>query len=417
MEIPEVKVKLKELEPSYTLLTEIREEAGTPVAKAKALTKELYVIYGQEAAKQFYKPENFKREGAMPDLVLKTLFGEDGVQTLDGEEHQHRKNIFMDLMTPERMDDYHEILDKRMTKALDAENGTFELFDLARRVLFETITEWAGINLDDLTEEEIDDLASYQISMISGTFTSPTDHIKGVEDRKKSEKWAQKLIKEAREHPVPGKENIALYAFAEATDLDGELLPVDVAAVELLNIIRPTLALTVWAAIMGHALFSRDDIYEALKENFEDLQDPFIQEMRRYYPFFPALPAISLQEVEVDGYVIPEDSWVVLDIYGTDHDARTIEKPEEFMIDRYIENAERISYEEEYEMIAQGGGEFRSMHRCAGEWITLHTLRVLSDHLVNKYEFSVPEQDFEIPMDQFPTYPNSKVLLYKEENI
>lgn len=35
------------------------------------------------------------------------------------------------------------------------------------------------------------------------------------------------------------------YAFANATDLDGQLLPLEVAAVELLNIIRPTVALTV----------------------------------------------------------------------------------------------------------------------------------------------------------------------------
>ncbi|HIZ71395.1 MAG TPA: cytochrome P450 [Candidatus Atopostipes pullistercoris] len=415
MEVPEVRVKLHELEPSYTLLTDIREKAGAPVAKAEAFTKKLYVIYGSDAAQKFYDPKNFKREGAMPDLVIKTLFGEDGVQTLDGEEHHHRKNIFMDLMAPDRMDDYHKILDEKMTAALEAEQGTFELFSLTRRVLFETVTEWSGINLDHLSDEEIDDLSKYQISMISGTFTSTVDHLKGVEDRKRSERWARKLIQSAREHPVPGKENVALYAFAQATDLDGELLPLDVAAVELLNIIRPTLALTVWAALMGHALFSRSDIYDQLKDNFDELQDSFIHEMRRYYPFFPAVPGISLQDVEIDGYLIPEGSWVALDLYGTNHDARTIDQPEEFKVDRYKGDTERISYEEEYEMIAQGGGEFRSMHRCAGEWITLHTLRVLSDHLVNKYEFSVPEQDFEIPMNQFPTYPNSKVLLYKEE--
>ena len=415
MQVPEVRVKLHELEPSYTLLTDIREKAGAPVAKAEAFTKKLYVIYGSDAAQKFYDPKNFKREGAMPDLVIKTLFGEDGVQTLDGEEHHHRKNIFMDLMAPDRMDDYHKILDEKMTAALEAEQGTFELFSLTRRVLFETVTEWSGINLDHLSDEEIDDLSKYQISMISGTFTSTVDHLKGVEDRKRSERWARKLIQSAREHPVPGKENVALYAFAQATDLDGELLPLDVAAVELLNIIRPTLALTVWAALMGHALFSRSDIYDQLKDNFDELQDSFIHEMRRYYPFFPAVPGISLQDVEIDGYLIPEGSWVALDLYGTNHDARTIDQPEEFKVDRYKGDTERISYEEEYEMIAQGGGEFRSMHRCAGEWITLHTLRVLSDHLVNKYEFSVPEQDFEIPMNQFPTYPNSKVLLYKEE--
>ncbi|BDP78538.1 hypothetical protein EfmAA242_27660 [Enterococcus faecium] len=48
------------------------------------------------------------------------------------------------------------------------------------------------------------------------------------------------------------------------------------------------------------------DGISAIKNDFSTLQDPFIQEMRRYYPFFPMLPAISLKEVEVDGYRIPE---------------------------------------------------------------------------------------------------------------
>ncbi|HLQ74417.1 MAG TPA: cytochrome P450 [Alloiococcus sp.] len=413
-DIPSVKIKVKDLKPSYTLLQEARDEVDAPVVKVKALTKEVIAIYGKKAAETFYNPKNFKREGAMPDVVLNTLFGQGGVQTLDGEEHHHRKNIFMDLMTPERIDVYHDILDEKMTAAFEAEQGTFDLFSLSRRVLFEAVTEWAGINLDDLSEKEIDDLSKYQISMISTSFTSPGEHIKGISDRKKSEKWAQRLIKEARENPVPGKEDVALYAFAEATDLEGELLPVEVAAVELLNIIRPTLALTVWAALMGHALFSQDDIYNELKDDFDRLQDSFIQELRRYYPFFPMLPAISLRDVEVDGYTIPEDSWVVLDIYGTNHDSRHIENPETFKVDRYVENAKDISYEEEYEMIAQGGGDFRSMHRCAGEWITLHTLRVLSDHLVNKFDFTIPEQDFEIALDHFPTYPQDGVLLFKD---
>lgn len=84
----------------------------------------------------------------------------------------------------------------------------------------------------------------------------------------KIRKWAQGLIEEARQNPVAGKENVALYAFANATDLDGQLLPLEVAAAELLNIIRPTVALTVWAALMGHALFSRPDLYQQLKMTF-----------------------------------------------------------------------------------------------------------------------------------------------------
>ncbi len=32
-------------------------------------------------------------------------------------------------------------------------------------------------------------------------------------------------------------------------------------------------------------------------------------------------------------------------------------------------------------MIAQGGGDFRQTHRCAGEWITLHSLRCFPNQL------------------------------------
>lgn len=416
--VPEIKIKLTDvterLDEGYLLLSELRKEANAPVVKARLLNKEVIAIYGKEAAKKFYDPRNFKREGAMPKIVLKTLFGENGVQTLDGQAHEHRKTIFMDLMTPKRMEEYHRILDKNLTQKLDRQQGQFELFDLAKDVLFRSICEWAGIDLSQLTKKEVDQLAEYQISMISSAVTNPATHIKGIDNRKKSEKWAQSLIENARINPVAGKEDVALYAFAKATDDHGELLPIDVAAVELLNVIRPTVALTVWIALMGHALFSRPDIYQRLHAEFDQLQDSFIQEMRRYYPFFPMLPAFAIQDVEVDGYLIPKDSWVVLDLYGTNHDDRMIETPEVFRISRYLGKEKHISYDEEYEMIAQGGGEFKTMHRCAGEWITLHTLRVFSDQLVNKYQFSIPEQNWSIPMNQFPTYPKSKALLIKK---
>lgn len=415
--VPEIKIKLTDvterLDEGYLLLSELRKEAGAPVVKAKLLNKEVIAVYGNEAARKFYDPSNFKREGAMPKVVLKTLFGEDGVQTLDGETHKNRKTVFMDLMTPKRMEEYHRILDKNLSEQLDHQQGEFELFDLSKDVLFRSICEWAGIDLSKMSKEEIDQLAEYQISMISSAVTNPATHIKGIENRKKSEKWAQSLIEQARTTPVAGKEDVALYAFANAKDDNGNLLPIGVAAVELLNVIRPTVALTVWVALMGHALFSRPDIYQRLHAEFNKLQDSFIQEMRRYYPFFPMLPAFAKQDVEIDGYLIPTGSWVVLDLYGTNHDKRAIETPEVFRISRYLGKEKHISYDEEYEMIAQGGGKFEAMHRCAGEWITLHTLRVFSDQLVNKYQFSVPEQDWEIPMNQFPTFPKSKAVLIK----
>ncbi|MCF1685923.1 cytochrome P450 [Tetragenococcus halophilus] len=417
--IPETKVKLKEVKDlynaGYEVLSELRNEVNAPVVKASLLNQEIIAVYGQNAAKKFYDADNFKRDSAMPTPILKTLQGEGGVQTLDGEQHYKRKSIFMDLMTPDRMEDYRKILEETLKETLDAQTGKFELYHLTKNVLFKAICKWAGVNLGNYTAEEIDELADTQVNMFEGTVNSVSDHLQGLEGRKKAEKWAQELLAEARENPVPGKENVALYAFADARGVDGELLPLNIAAVDFLNIIRPTVAITVWVDLMGHALFGPNNVYKELKQNFDHLQDSFIQELRRYYPFFPMVPAISTRDVDIDGYLVPEGSWVVLDLYGTNHDGRSIDDPDSFVIDRYVGKTKQISYDEEYEMIAQGGGDFRAMHRCAGEWITLHTLRVFSDNLVNHYEFSVPEQDWTVPMNKFPTFPEDKVLLFKNQ--
>lgn len=417
-EIPETKVKLTELKDlynsGYEVLSELRKEVNAPVVKASLLNQEIIAIYGQEAAKKFYDAENFKRDKAMPTPILKTLQGEGGVQTLDGQEHYKRKSVFMDLMTPDRMEDYRKTLEETLTQELDAQTGQFELYHLTKNVLFKAICKWAGVNLGRYSDEEIDELADTQVDMFEGTVNSVSEHVQGLEGRKKAEKWAQDLLAEARNNPVPGKENVPLYAFAEATDVDGNRLPLNIAAVDFLNIIRPTVAITVWVNLIGHALFGPNNVYKELKQNFDHLQDSFIQETRRYYPFFPMVPAISKREVDIDGYAVPEGSWVVLDLYGTNHDARSIEDPESFIVNRYVGRTKQISYDEEYEMIAQGGGDFRAMHRCAGEWITLHTLRVFSDKLVNDYQFSIPEQDWTVPMNKFPTFPEDKVLLYKD---
>lgn len=415
--IPEVKVHFDDLKSlfnaGYGVLEKLHEEANAPVVKASLLNQEIYAVYGQSAAKKFYDAKNFKRANAMPKPILKTLQGETGVQTLDGKEHLKRKGTFMDLMTPDRMEDYRKLLEQTLTAALEKQHGTFELYSLTKNVLFKTICTWSGINLGQLSEQEIDELADDEVAMFEGV-NSASDHLKGVTGRKKAEKWAQGLLEEAREHPLDEDKNLALYVFAKATDTKGNLLPLQTAAVELLNIIRPTVAITVWVALMGCVLFDNHEVYQKLADNFDELQDSFIEELRRYYPFFPMIPATTIQDVEIDGYTIPKDSWVVLDIYGTNHDTRSMEDANTFKVDRFVGKTKQVSYDEEYKMIAQGGGDFRKMHRCAGEWITLHTLRVFSDELVNDYSFSVPEQDWTIPMNQFPTYPRSKVLLFKE---
>src|SRR5699024_11249621 len=112
------------------------KDVDAPVVKAEFLTEEVTAIYGEEAARKFYDPEKFKREGAMPKPVLKTLFGEDGVQTLDGKAHHHRKNYFMDLMKSERMEDYRKFLNINLSNEFYKQICVFDLFDLSSKLLY-----------------------------------------------------------------------------------------------------------------------------------------------------------------------------------------------------------------------------------------------------------------------------------------
>src|SRR5690625_6504672 len=99
-------------------------------------------------------------------------------------------------MKTERMEYYRKILYRNLSNELNKQNGEFELFDLANKVLFNSISEWSGINLENYDDEKLEKLAENQISMIRGAVTYPTDHIYGITYRNESEKWTKDLIKD-----------------------------------------------------------------------------------------------------------------------------------------------------------------------------------------------------------------------------
>lgn len=72
--------------------------------ETRLLLRKTICMMGKEAAELFDDPERFTRIGAAPEPVQSTLFGHGGVQGLDGQTHVHRKQMFMGLMTPARID-------------------------------------------------------------------------------------------------------------------------------------------------------------------------------------------------------------------------------------------------------------------------------------------------------------------------
>jgi cytochrome P450 len=91
------------------------------------------------------------------------------------------------------------------------------------------------------------------------------------------------------------------------------------------------------------------------------------------------------------GYVLERQDWVLLDVYGTNHDARLWPEPEQFMPERF-----REWRGDPYTLIPQGGGAFETGHRCPGEWLTIALIKKAVRQLSDT-RYSVPDQDLSQP--------------------
>lgn len=80
-------------------------------------------------------------------------------------------------------------------------------------------------------------------------------------------------------------------AFAWYRDLDGNLLTRNIAATEVINILRPIVAIAIYIAFIFHAIHHYEGEKNKLLSGNEESLPMFVQEVRRFYPFFPSISA------------------------------------------------------------------------------------------------------------------------------
>lgn len=94
-------------------------------------------------------------------------------------------------------------------------------------------------------------------------------------------------------------------------DLDGAPLSAEVATVELINLIRPVVArFVVFTAL---ALHEHPHARERARTRGDDEVRRFVQEVRRSYPFFPAVDGRARESFEWRGHRFDEGTWVLLE--------------------------------------------------------------------------------------------------------
>lgn len=400
------------LNQGYLYITNQRKRLNRDMFKTRVLGgKQVVCMAGKEAAEVFYDNDKFKRDGAAPSRVLNTLFGQDGVQTLDGEEHAHRKTMFMDLMTKDSLEEIATLVEKEWMKALPLweKEEQVVLYDEIKKILTLAVCQWTGVPTHD---QDIDVLSEQLGDMYESAEKIGFQHIKGKQSRKKVEKWLEKLIVDIRSDQEITLKDTPLYKIAMHRDLNNQLLDKHTATVEVLNLLRPTVAISVYIALSALALHSFPEKKEKLKMSDATYQKMFVQEIRRYYPFFPVAPAIVKKDFLWDGHDFKEGTLVLLDLYGNNHHPSLWKNPNEFMPERF-ENWDKSPFD----LIPQGGGEYVSGHRCAGEWLTIEVMKKCLDIMVNKMDYTVPPQDFEIKMNEMPSVPKSGFIMENVKEI
>ncbi|WP_340084443.1 cytochrome P450 [Siminovitchia sp. FSL H7-0308] len=394
------------LREGYDFISNRCELFQSDIFETRLMGEKVICMSGEEAARIFYNPRLFQRKGAAPKRVQKTLFGESAIQTKDGAAHEHRKQLFMSLMVPERISMLKDLTQQYFAIAGSEWEGKKKviLFDEMQKILCKAACKWAGVPLN---EAEVGKRADDFGKMVDAFGAVGPRHWQGRRARNRAEKWIRKVIEYFRSGKIQAPEGTALHAMATYRDTEGKPLSVQMAAVELINILRPIVAIATYFTFCALALYEFPKTREQIVAGNEEDLYMFVQEVRRYYPFGPFLGARVRSGFQWNGAPFKKGQLVLLDVYGTNHDPRLWDDPFLFWPERFRNWKGGL-----FDLIPQGGGDFHTGHRCAGELVTIEVLKTGLSFLTKQLEYNVPDtQNVSVSLTRMPTLPESRFII------
>ncbi|SCL38669.1 fatty-acid peroxygenase [Micromonospora rhizosphaerae] len=392
------------LRDGYRFIGDRCDRYGSDIFQTRLLLEPTICLRGRPAAVLFYDDERFVRQGAMPMRGQRTLTGVGGVQGLDDAAHRERKAMLMSIMTPTAIRQLGQLFDDEWRARIPVweQSGPVVLYDEVSRMLTRVVCAWAGV---PLTGSDVPRRTVELHAMIEAPAAVGPRHWRGLLGRRRAERWISKVVERARVGSPPTAEGSALRVIAEHQDGRGRLLPRRIAAVDLLNVLRPTVAVDRFVVFAALALHDHPHWRERARRD-EPATECFVQEVRRYYPFFPIAVARVRRSFDWQGHHFPRGRRVVLDLYGTNHHPELWPGPEQFRPDRFTGwRGDPFSF------IPQGGGDHLTDHRCAGEWITIELMKRAVTNLTTAMSYRVPPQDLALNLRRMPTLPPSGFVI------
>ncbi|MDA2803411.1 cytochrome P450 [Nocardiopsis suaedae] len=391
------------LAKGYAWLPDLRRRAPGPLARTRLFGRHTVGMCGPEAVRFLYDEGRVRRGGAAPEPIVSTLFGHGSVHGLDGERHRLRKEVFSATARPP---DAVASLTGSVASAWDEAAATWPerspvvLFHEAAGAIAAGVARWAGV---PLSSEDEDRLAADLVALVDGFATLGPRHWRARIARAEWEGRLSRLVDQVRSGSAGVPEGSVVDTVARHRE-NGEELPSRVAAVEILNVLRPTTAACWLVAFAAHAFTLWPEQKARVREGEEEARS-FAQEVRRFYPFAPFVGGVVRADTEWKGERIPEGALVLLDIYGQLHSHELWKDPYVFDPTRFTGPpiADDV-------FIPQGGGDVAKGHRCPGEDVVLSVLTALCARLA-ELEYTLPAQDWTIPLGRVPTRPRDGAVV------
>jgi fatty-acid peroxygenase len=390
------------LREGFEFITNRCRRFGTDAFETRLMFRPALCMQGADAARFFYSAP-LTRRGALPWPVLTLLQDFGSVATLDGAAHRRRKQMFLQMMSPEALRRLDELSTEEWRLAVERWRRADHVVLLAatEELLCRVACRWAGVPLG---EPEAQRRTAEFAAMIDGAGSAGLRNVRGQMRRRSTERWAAAVIGDVRAGNVEAPADRAVSIIA-AHHEDGGLLDERVAAVELLNVLRPIVATARFVVFAAVALHDQPGLRSELSSS-PDLLEPFVQEVRRFYPFFPAIGGRAVAATEWRGHPIPRGHRVLLDLYGTNRDPGVWEAPEEFRVERFVDWPG-----DPFTFIPQGGGDHLAGHRCPGEWVTIALVKSAIRALTGLVTYTVPPQDLRIRPSRLPPLPQSGFVI------
>jgi fatty-acid peroxygenase len=196
-----------------------------------------------------------------------------------------------------------------------------------------------------------------------------------------------------------------LERIARHIDADGAPLPTGAAAQELINLLRPIVAVGRFITFALHAKhqLAEDTWREPGKLAPAELA-AFVEEVRRVSPFFPLMGGRVLEPFAWNGTGFAEGDWLILDIYATHRHPEGWQAPERFAPERHLQPTPPGA------TLAQGHGDPAVTHACPGEPLTQHLMAEALRHFA-EVRYAVAAQDLSIPLTTFATGPRDGMVI------